>query len=138
MIGYMKNKGFIPEKFYNKMQEKKTKNENELFILFFMINLLIIPFTIKNVMEFKEKPVESQANVSYIKNNQVDLSNINTWINNGIRDDIEEVNIDSNNGEIIVDSLEKVGELDSEEHINIKNVTRTEEGKYKLEVNLNE
>ncbi|MBA8983029.1 hypothetical protein [Clostridium saccharobutylicum] len=94
MIGYMKNKGFIPEKFYNKMQEKKTKNENEIFILFFMINLLIIPFTIKSVMEFKEKPVESQVNVSYIKNNQVDLSNINTWINNAIRDDIEEVNID--------------------------------------------
>ncbi|OOM09208.1 hypothetical protein [Clostridium saccharobutylicum] len=138
MIGYMKNKGFIPEKFYNKMQEKKTKNENEIFILFFMINLLIIPFTIKSVMEFEEKPVESQVNVSYIKNNQVDLSNINTWINNAIRDDIGEVNIDSNNGEIIVDSLEKVGELDSEEQINIKDVTRTEQGKYKLEVNLNE
>ena len=60
MKKYMKNKDFIPEKFYNKKELNKNKTENRVFILFLILNLILIPITTKSIGEVKEKPIANK------------------------------------------------------------------------------
>jgi len=135
MKKYMKNKDFIPEKFYNKIELNKNKTENKLLTIFLMINLLIIPITTKSIGEFKEKPIVKKIDINYSKHNNINSNDINIWIESIIKNDIEEAHITNNNGEIVVKDLEKFDELSL---IKISDVNLNSNGSYKLGVSLNE
>ena len=134
----MKNRDFIPEKFYNKIELNKNKTEKQLFTLFLIINLLIIPITTKSIGEFKEKPIEKKINIYDSKYNNINSNNINIWIESIIKNDIEEAYITNNNGEVVVKDLEKIDEFSSNGSIEISDVNLNSSGKYKLGVSLNE
>ena len=138
MKKYMKNKDFIPEKFYNKIELNKNKTENRVFTLFLVINLLIIPITAKSIGEIKEKPIANKIDIYDSKQNQINSNEINIWIESIIKDEIEEAHITNNNGEVIVNDLVKIDELSSNSSIKIRDVNMNSSGKYKLGVSLNE
>ena len=138
MKKYMKNKNFIPEKFYNKMELNKNKTENKVFILFLIINLILIPITTKSIGEVKEKPVINKGDIYDSKLKKINSKDINIWIESIVKDEIEEANITNNNGDIVVNDLEEIDELSSNGLIKISNVTLNSSGKYKLGLSLNE
>ena len=138
MKKYMKNKDFIPEKFYNKIELNKNKTENRVFTLFLVINLLIIPITTKSIGEVKEKPTANKSDIYDNKQIIINSKDINIWIESIIKDEIEEAHITNNNGEVIVNDLVKIDELSSNSSIKIRDVNMNSSGKYKLGVSLNE
>jgi len=138
MKKYMKNKDFIPEKFYNKIELNKNKTENKLFTILLIINLFIIPITTKSIGEFKEKPIANKSDIYDSKHNNIDSNDIKIWIESIIKNSIEEANITKNNGEVVVKDLAEIDELSSNSSIEISDVNLNSSGKYKLRVSLNE
>lgn len=138
MKKYMKNKDFIPEKFYNKMVLNKNITENKVFTLFLIINLILIPITTRSIGEIKEKPVINKSDIYDSNLNKINSKDINIWIESLIKDEIEEAYITNNNGEVVVTDLGKIDELSSNNSINICDVTLNSRGQYKLGVSLNE
>ena len=138
MKKYMKNKDFIPEKFYDKIELNKNKTENRIFTLFLIINLLLIPFTTKGMSEIKEKPIVNESDIYDSKPNEINSNDINIWIENIIRDEVEEAYIANNNGEVVVNDIGKIDEFSLNSLIKISEVNLNSNGKYKLGVSLNE
>jgi hypothetical protein len=135
---YMKNKDFIPEKFYEKIESGKIKRENKILLFFLIIDLLLIPTTVKDIMGAKDKKVQIEQENKVNKNEMI-LNNINVWIDNIINDDIQEAYITSNSGsEITINDLNIINELSENSSIKIKNVNLKNENQYKLGVSLNE
>lgn len=137
MKKYMKNKDFIPEKFYDKIELTKSKNENKIFTFFLIINLLLVQTTAKSIQEINEQNIVGKYDVS-IEQNKYNSNDINLWIENIMRDDIEEAYITNNNGEVVVDNLDKVDELSSSTSIEISDVNLNTDDKYRVRVSLNE
>lgn len=138
MKRYLKNKDFIPEKFCNKVELSNNKKENKIIILFLIINLFLIPITAKNIYAVKEKTNSHTDSINNIKQNSVQLDDINIWVENIVRDDIEEAYINNNNGEIVVSDLNKIDELSTNTLIEINDINLNNDNKYKLGVSLNE
>lgn len=137
MKKYMKNKDFIPEKFYDKIELTKSKNENKIFTFFLIINLLLVQTTAKSIQEINEQNIVGKYDAS-IEQNKYNSNDINLWIENIMRDDIEEAYITNNNGEVVVDDLDKVDELSSSTSIEISDVNLNTDDKYRVGVSLNE
>lgn len=137
MKKYMKNKDFIPEKFYDKIELTKSKNENKIFTFFLIINLLLVQTTAKSIQEINEQNIVGKYDAS-IEQNKYNSNDINLWIENIMRDDIEEAYITNNNGEVVVDNLDKVDELSSSTSIEISDVNLNADDKYRVGVSLNE
>lgn len=138
MKKYMKNKNFIPEKFYQKKLANINKKENGMLILFLILNLIALPTTAKNIEKIKEKPVIKQMDMEMDKSKQIELDQINLWIENILNDDIEEVCINKNKGEIILNSLDGIDKLSSNNFISISEANLKSDGKYKVGVNLHD
>jgi hypothetical protein len=134
----MKSKDFIPEKFYQKKQANINEKENGMIIIFLILNLIALPTTAKNIEKIKEKPVIKLMDMETDKSNQIELDQINLWIENILNDDIDEVCINKNKGEIIIKSLDSIENLSSNKFISISDVNLKNDGKYKLGVNLHE
>jgi len=138
MKKYMKNKGFITEKFYNRIELNKNKTENKVFTLLLLLNLILIPITTKSIGEVKEKYRENKSNIDYSEENKINSNDINKWIKSIIKDEIEEAYITNENGEVIVNNLERIDDISSDTSINISDINIDGSGKYKLGVRLNE
>ena len=138
MKKYMKSKDFIPERFYNKKQAIINKKENGMIIIFLILNLITLPTTAKNIEKLKEKPAIKQIEVEEDKSNQIEIDQINLWIENILNDDIEEVCINKNKGEIILNSLDGIDKLSSNNFISISDANLKSDGKYKLGINLHD
>ncbi len=136
MKKYMKNKNFIPEKFYYRMELKERKNERRIIVLFLLINLSLFSTTFKNIKKVYEK--QQPITNTDIEQKNVNFNNVNTWIRNIFKDDIEEAYITNNNGEIVVESVNKINNLNLEDSINVTDVSLNNDKKYKLGVSLNE
>ncbi|WP_315074552.1 hypothetical protein [uncultured Clostridium sp.] len=136
MKKYMKNKNFIPEKFYYRMELKERKNERRIIVLFLLINLSLFSTTFKDIKKVYEK--QQPITNTDIEQKNVNFNNVNTWIRNIFKDDIEEAYITNNNGEIEVESVNKINNLNLEDSINITDVSLNNDKKYKLGVSLNE
>jgi len=138
MKKYMKNKGFITEKFYNRIELNKNKIENKVFTVLLLINLILIPITTKSIGEVKEKYRENKSNIDHSEENKINSNDINKWIKSIIKDEIEEAYITNENGEVIVNNLERIDDISSDTSINISDINIDGSGKYKLGVRLNE
>jgi len=137
MKKYMKNKDFIPERFYNKVDLNKSKNENRIFTFFLIINLILVQTTAKSIHEINEQNLRGKYEVSN-EQSKYNINDINLWIENIMKDDIEEAHINNNNGEIVVDDLDKIEELGASASIEITDVNLNTDEKYRLGVSLNE
>lgn len=137
MKRYMKNKDFIPEKFYRKIEVNEYKNYNKILILFLLINLFLMPKTIKSIEGIGKETTVSQESINN-KKSKFDLNDINLWVKSIMNDDIEEAYIVNNNGEIIVNNLEIIDRLNLNTLIEISEVNLNNNEKYKLGVSLNE
>lgn len=135
MKKYMKNKNFIPEKFYYKNELNNSKMENRIMILFLLMNLLLLPTTYKEMNKANEKPHIINNN---IKQNQYYLENIIMWVDNIFNDNIERAYITNNDGEILVDNLDRIDKLNLSNSLKIKDISKNDDEKYKLGLSLNE
>jgi hypothetical protein len=138
MKKYMKSKDFIPEKFYKKKQINKYKKEKGLLVLFIIINLLLLPTTTKNIYETKKVNVSNKVNIEDNKFKSDGINNVNVWIENILNDNVEEVYINKDKGEIVISNLEGIDRLINNKLITISDVNLKNDGKYKLGVSLNE
>ena len=138
MKKYMKSKNFNPEIFYNKKQANINKKEKGILLLFLILNLILIPHTTKSIEAIKKAPAVNKVNMDTDKSKKIEVDQINLWIENIINDDIDEVYINKNKGEIIINSLDNIDNLISNKFIAISDVNLKNDGKYKLGVNLNE
>lgn len=134
MKPYMRNRDFIPEKFYNKMQLNTNKKESTIIILFIIINLLLSPITVKNMSRIKESPTINKNNY----NNKFNLDNVNIWVRDIMTDDIEEIHITNDSGEILISDLNKIDRITSKKLIKVCDISLAENKKYKLGVSLHD
>ena len=138
MKKYMKNKDFVPEKFFNRKESNKNKKEKILLMIFLIVNLILIPITTKSIGEIKKTTIASNDGINNSKLKKMDPNSINILIESIIKDGIEEAYISKSNGNIIVNNLESIEELSSNKFINIRELNLKDDGKYNLIVDLNE
>lgn len=138
MKKYMKSKDFIPERFYNKKQNNINKKENGMIAILLILNLIALPTTAKNIEKIKEKPVINHMDMEMDKSNQIELDQINLWIENILNDDIEEICINKNKGEVIINNLDSIDNLSSNKFISISDANLKSDGKYKVGVSLHD
>lgn len=138
MKRYMKNKGFIPEKFYDKKQIRVNKKEKGVLLLLLILNLFLLPNTIKNIEQIKKTTLGNKTNIEEKSLSSVQFDNINIWIEDIINDDVEEAYINKNKGEIIISSLDNIDILSRNKYITISDLNLKNDGKYKLGVSLYE
>jgi hypothetical protein len=134
----MKNKGFIPEKFYDKKQFYKNKKEKGILLMLLILNLFLLPITTKNIDQTKKVSIINKTNIENKRLNNEGFDNVNIWIENVLNDDIEEAYINKNKGEIVISSLENIDELIGNKFITISDMNLNDSGKYKLGVSLYE
>lgn len=137
MKKYIKSKDFIPEKFYDKKQANINKKETGILLLFLILNLILLPSTAKNIDEIKA-PMINKVNMESDISNKIEVEQINLWIENILNDDIDEVCINKNKGEITINSLDSIDNLSANKFISISDANLKNDGKYKLGVNLHE
>jgi hypothetical protein len=138
MKKYMKNKNFIPEKFYKNKELNKNKRENGFIVLILILNLMLLPITTKGLGESKKITLASSEGINNIKSDKIDISKINIWIESILKDDIDSAYISKNSGEITVDNMDNIEKISSNKFIEIDEISLKENGKYKLAVRLYE
>lgn len=138
MSKYIQNKNFIPKQFYNKVEQKRVKEENKILTLLLAFNIFLIPISMNTINKMKESKIDIQSEEVYSKYNSVDLEIIKMWIENITTDDIAEAYIANNRGEIKINTLDNVKKLDLSNRIKISNLEFDNDGIYSLGVILNE
>lgn len=133
---YMKNKDFIPERFFNRVEMNTVRKENKVIILFLIINLIAFPFVVKNISETKESSKLNRN--SNLEEGKIKFEDISIWVKNLMKDNIEEAHITNNGGDIIVNNLSDIDELGSNGFIEIHDINLNDNEKYKLGVSLYE
>ncbi|NRY62609.1 hypothetical protein [Clostridium beijerinckii] len=133
---YMKNKDFIPERFFNRVEMNTMRKENKVVILFLIINLIAFPFVVKNISETKESSKLNRN--SNLEESKIKFEDISIWVKNLMKDNIEEAHITNNGGDIIVNNLSDIDELSSNGFIEIHDINLNDNEKYKLGVSLYE
>lgn len=135
MKTYTKNKKFISEKIRSKMELNKNKRQNVMIALFLILNFIILPTTVEDVLKVKERPL---SNKEAVKKTPEYSDDVKTWINNIFDDSIEEAYVANNNGEIIINNFDGVDKLSLIPSIRINDINLNNDKKYKLGVSLNE
>ncbi|NFS00165.1 hypothetical protein FDE87_06605, partial [Clostridium botulinum] len=102
MKKYIRNENFIPKKFYDLKIQKEEEHINKIKFLFIILNLALLPMTLKNIYVYKENKLNLASN-SEISEIEVEESNIDgddivTWINNIFLEEIESACIDKYGG----------------------------------------
>lgn len=133
---YTKNKDFIPERFFNRVEMNTMRKENKVVILFLIINLIAFPFVVKNISETKESSKLNRN--SNLEESKIKFEDISIWVKNLMKDNIEEAHITNNGGDIIVNNLSDIDELSSNGFIEIHDINLNDNEKYKLGVSLYE
>lgn len=133
---YTKNKDFIPERFFNKVEMNTVRKENKVIILFLIINLIAFPFVVQNISETKESSKLNRN--SNLEEGKIRFEDISIWVKNLMKDNIEEAHITNNGGDIIVNNLSDIDELSSNGFIEIHDMNLNDNEKYKLGVSLYE
>ncbi|WP_026886469.1 hypothetical protein [Clostridium beijerinckii] len=133
---YTKNKNFVPEKFFNKAELNTIRKENAVILLFLIINLIAFPFVVHNISEAKEDHKVSRS--INVDEDKIKFEDINIWVKNLMKDNIEEAHITNNSGDIIVNNLSSIDELSSNDFIEIHDINLNDNEKYKLGVSLYE
>ncbi|WP_315080432.1 hypothetical protein [uncultured Clostridium sp.] len=138
MKKYIRNENFIPKKFYDLKIQKEEEYINKIKFLFIILNLILLPMTLKNIYVCKENKsnLASNAEISEIK---VEESNINvddivTWINNIFLEEVESACVDKYGGEFKINKIESLQKISND--INIKNINN-DNTNYILGVELN-
>ena len=134
----MKNKNFIPEKFYIRKELNKNKREKIVLMFFLILNLILVPITTKSVGELKNTTMASNYGSNNSELRKIDPKSIGIWIESIFKEDIEEVYITKDEGELIANNLERIEALSSNEFINIREFNLKDNGKYNIVVGLNE
>lgn len=98
----------------------------------------MLPTTTKNIYKTKKVDVSNKVSIEDKKFKSDEIDNINIWIENVLNDNVEEVYINKDKGEIVIDSLEGIDKLINNKLITIRDVNLKNDGKYKLGVSLNE
>lgn len=133
---YTKNKDFIPERFFNKVEMNTIRKENKVIISFLIINLIAFPFVVQNISETKESSKLNRN--SNLEEGKIKFEDISIWVKNLMKDNIEEAHITNNGGDIIVNNLSDIDELSSNGFIEIHDMNLNDNEKYKLGVSLYE
>ncbi|AOR23921.1 hypothetical protein [Clostridium taeniosporum] len=137
MKKYIKNKNFIPKKFYNIQFKKEINNIKRIEFLFLILNLILLPITLKNIYDYRENKYRS---INYINNEYkveemgINFNDIVCWINNIFLDEVENASIDKNGGEIKINNINALKKIN--DSINIKNINN-DNVNYILGVELN-
>lgn len=135
MKKYIKNKGFIPEAFIEKVEHRNQKAEKKVLILFLCINLICMPFSITLINKNKDKKVEKINEQSYTEKEGLAYDNVYNMIQTLLSDDIKECDVSNDGGSLIIDDINKVEELNDEKIINVDDVLLKDDRTFEVRVN---
>ncbi|WP_460277397.1 hypothetical protein [Clostridium sp. CTA-5] len=134
----MKNKDFIPRKFYGEKSKQEQNDKRRIKTLFIILNILILPITLKNLQEFKNASVDNIEIIeeTNVLEEELDIKTIECWVENTLIDEVEWARITKDGGEIEVNNLELLNNEKLKENINIKCLNSNNNGNYILGVDL--
>lgn len=138
MKKYIKNKDFIPERFYDLKELNNKKSEKRIFCILMITNLLFLPITADYILKIKEKPVENVESINKVKENKININDINIWIEIISKDNIEEAHVKGGNGELMVKEVDTINELSSNNLMRINDIDLNNNDRYKIGVSLND
>lgn len=136
---YMKNKDFIPRKFYSQKSKQEQNDKKRITLLFIILNILILPITFKNLYEFKNTSLDNSEIIESenVLEDKIDIRDIECWVEDVSIDQVEWARITKDGGEIEVNNLEVLNNKEIKENMSIKCLNSNNNGNYILGVDLN-
>ncbi|OSA90522.1 UNVERIFIED_ORG: hypothetical protein B2H95_12280 [Clostridium botulinum] len=138
MKKYIRNQNFIPKKFYDLKIQKEEEYINKIKFLFIILNLILLPMTLKNISIFKENKSNLEINTQFsgikVEESNISGDDIITWINNIFVEHVESAYVDKYGGEFKINKMESLQKISDD--INIKNINN-DNTNYILGVELN-
>ncbi|OSA97970.1 UNVERIFIED_ORG: hypothetical protein B2H98_06190 [Clostridium botulinum] len=138
MKKYIRNQNFIPKKFYDLKIQKEEEYINKIKFLFIILNLILLPMTLKNISIFKDNKSNLEINTQFsgikVEESNISGDEIITWINNIFVEHVESACVDKYGGEFKINKMESLQKISDD--INIKNINN-DNTNYILGVELN-
>lgn len=138
MKNYIKNKGFIPEKFIVKIQNNNSKNEKKILLVLLCINLIYLPLNINLLYKNNNEHVKKVNIESYSDKKGLNLKNICNIVEILLSDDVKECDITSTGGSMVVESMVNVNAISNKKVFEIKEVELNNNGYLELRVDNHE
>lgn len=135
MKRYVKNKKFIPSSFVEQLDNQSNEKNNKLIIILLIINIIIIPNSISKLSNnIKNNEVVPAININddYENSNKEKL----ILLLNGINNSISKINIHNNSGNIVVDSIEEIYNMEEKSSFKIKSLDMNKDNIFTAEVEL--
>ncbi|NFG57833.1 hypothetical protein FC778_03540, partial [Clostridium botulinum] len=103
-----------------------------------ILNLILLPMTLKNISIFKENKSNLEINTQFsgikVEESNISGDDIITWINNIFVEHVESASVDKYGGEFKINKMESLQKISDD--INIKNINN-DNTNYILGVELN-
>lgn len=128
MKNYLRNKNFIPKKYVKNAENKKEQGNRRGIIWLVIMNLFMIPITIRWTIDNKK-----DEEIPMLIEEGIDKHSVIGWLNE-IDQYIEELIVMDNRGVMIIKDINKIYSLENNEDIDINNIIQNEKGEYILEV----
>lgn len=139
MKEYIKNKNFIPYYIYKQSKQNNSKVEIRIIIMFMLVNVLLLSLNIKENKKIKISQNDTLHKSSVEQVNTINYLNIIKNCEILLDDDISSVTIDNGEGNIVIDNLDKIKEIEQNKEINLKGINFDSENKsYKVSLKINE
>ena len=105
MKNYIKNKGFIPDQFITKIQDKNLKNEKKIIFILLCLNLIYLPLNIDLLSKNHNVNVEKTYIKSYSEKVSIDSEKIYGIAEILFSDVVKECDVTNDGGSLIVGSV---------------------------------
>ncbi|MBE6063631.1 MAG: hypothetical protein E7207_08815 [Clostridium butyricum] len=135
MRNYIKNKGFIPEKFILQAHDKSLKNEKKIIVIFLCLNLIYLPLNISLLSKNYNEPVAKEKIETYSKKATFDVEDIRSIANVLFSHDVKECDVTNENGSIVIGNMEEADIFNGKNIFKVEEVLLRDDGNYELKVN---
>lgn len=134
MKRYIRNKGFIPEKFIDKVKNRNLKHEKKVLFILLCFNLIYLPFNIQLLNESRNKQVEKVNVESYSNKKGFDLAKVYSMAEILLKHNIKECNVSNDGGNVVVEGMADVNEISKNEIIKVEEVELRNDDNFELKV----
>lgn len=134
MKNYIKNKGFIPDQFITKIQDKNLKSEKKIIFILLCLNLIYLPFNIDLLSKSNNVNVEKTDIKSYSEKGSIDSEKIYGIAEILFSDVVKECDVTNDGGSLIVGSVEEADVISGKKVFNVEEAELEDDGNFELRV----
>lgn len=138
MKNYIKNKGFIPDQFIARIQDKNLKKEKKILFIMLCLNLICLPFNIDLLSRRNNIAVEKNNIKSYSEKEGIGSDKVYDIAEILFSDEVKECDVTNDGGSLTVSSVEEADHISDKKVFNVEEAELRDDGYFELKVDSRE